>query len=215
MPVADRAQLVELAGIAVDVDRDDRLRSLGHGRLDRGRVEVVGVRVDVGEDGRRSLVHRAVRRRDERVRRRDHLVAGAHAGEMHAEMKAGCPRRDRSAIRRAGGVGEHLLEPGPHRAEREPPGPKHLEHELLVPLVDPRRRERDTGCGRARGHTERVMLGTSSRHCGKRSLAPRTVSRYAFWIWRVMSPTPISWSSTDRSGVTSAAVPHMNTSSAR
>ena len=44
---------------------------------------------------------------------------------------------------------------------------------------------------------------------------PRTVSRYAFWIASVTSPTPISWSSTERSGVTSAAVPHMNTSSAR
>ena len=42
------------------------------------------------------------------------------------------------------------------------------------------------------------MLGTSSRHSAKRSLTPRTVSRYAFWSSRVTSPTPISWSSTER-----------------
>ena len=33
--------------------------------------------------------------------------------------------------------------------------------------------------------------------------------------WQRIGPTPISWSSIARRGVTSAAVPHMNTSSAR
>ena len=36
----DRAQRVELARIAVDVDGDDRLRPRRHRRLDRGRIEV-------------------------------------------------------------------------------------------------------------------------------------------------------------------------------
>ena len=61
----------------------------------------------------------------------------------------------------------------------------------------------------------RASCGTWSSQCDHRSLSPRTVSRYASWIASVTGPTPISWSSTERSGVTSAAVPHMNTSSAR
>ena len=90
--VADRAQLVELAWVAEDVDRDDRLRALGDRRLDGRRIEVERVRIDVGEDRRRAFVDRAVRRSDERVRRRDHLVARPDAGEPHAEMQAGRPR---------------------------------------------------------------------------------------------------------------------------
>ena len=55
---------------------------------------------------------------------------------------------------------------------------------------------------------------TSSQwlHC---SLRPLTTSRYVLWISSVTSPTPISTSSTARTGVTSAAVPVMKTSSAR
>ena len=48
--VGDRAQLVELARVAVDVDGDDRLRPLGDRGLDGGRVEVERPRVDVRED---------------------------------------------------------------------------------------------------------------------------------------------------------------------
>src|ERR1019366_1418705 len=101
----------------------------------------------------------------------------------------------------------------PDRPQRKLPGAQHLEHELFVALVDPGGRERDLP--RSRHAHARVMLGTSSRHCAQRSLWPRTVSRYAFWSACVIGPTPSSWSSTDLSGVTSAAVPHMNTSSAR
>ena len=73
--LAQLAQRVELAGIAEDVDRDDPLRPLGDRGLDGGRVEVHRPLVDVGEDRRRPLVDEAVGRGDERVRRRDHLVA--------------------------------------------------------------------------------------------------------------------------------------------
>src|SRR5581483_4053743 len=105
-----------------------------------------------------------------------------------------------------------LLEQRAGRAEREPPRAENVEYELLVALVDPRARE-PYGLRRRAGHA-RVMLGTSSRHCDQRSLLPLTVSRYAAWTARVTGPTPISWSSTERTGVTSAAVPHMKISSA-
>ncbi len=115
-------QRVELGRVAEDVDRDERLRPRRDRRLDRGRVEVEGVRVDVGEDRRRALVDRAVRRRDERVRRRDHLVARPDAGEAHAEVQPGRARRDRRAVRRADRVGEHRLEPR-RRSGRARAGP--------------------------------------------------------------------------------------------
>ena len=73
------------------------------------------------------------------------------------------------------------LEPRAGRAEREPARAQHLEHELLVALVDPRR---------ARARSARRCVGASSalrsRACVRRraratayqrSLAPRTVSR--------------------------------------
>ena len=37
VPLAEREQLVELAGVAEDVDRDDRLRARRDRGLDRGR----------------------------------------------------------------------------------------------------------------------------------------------------------------------------------
>ena len=203
---------VVLGGVAEDVDRDDRLRARRDRGRDRIRVEVERLRVDVGEDRRRAFVDRAVRRGDERVRRRDHLVAGADAREPHAEMQAGGSGRDGGAVRRVDRVSEQRLEARAHRAEREPARAQHLEHELLVALVDPRCAEVDASVA---VRQLRASCGTGSSQCDQRSLFPRTVSRYAFWIASVISPTPISWSSIERSGVTSAAVPVMNTSSAR
>ena len=75
--------------------------------------------------------------------------------------------------------------------EREPAGAQHLEHELLVALVDPGRRERDVP--RCLRHAcARAKFATGSRHCAQRSLSPLAVSRYAFWIASVISPTPMT-----------------------
>ena len=79
--LGQRPERIELAGVAEDVHGDDALRPLGDRRLDCCRFEVHGPLVDVGEDGRRAFVDEAVRRGDERVRRRDHLVARSEAGE--------------------------------------------------------------------------------------------------------------------------------------
>src|SRR6266511_3286140 len=185
---AELQQRIELARVAEDVDCDDRLRPLGDGSLDGGRIEVVRVWIDVREHRCGALVDRAVRRRDERERRRDHLVARA-------------------------GLGEQLLEARPGRPQREPPAAQRLEHELLVALVDPGSAELNLPC-RLSHASARAKFSTGSRHCAHRSVAPFAVSRYAFWISFVISPTPISISSISRIGVTSAAVPHMKTSSA-
>ena len=171
--LADRDQLVVLRRVAEDVDRDERLRLRRDRGLDRRRVEVERARVDVREHRSRALVDRAVRRRDERVRRRDHLVARLDTCEAHAEMQSRRARRDRCAVRRADRVREQRLEAGAGRPERQPARAQHLEHELLVALVDPGRAEVDPG----RRAQCRASCGTGSRHCAHRSLLPRTVSR--------------------------------------
>ena len=74
--LAEWEQLVVLRRVAEDVDGDDRLRPRRDRGLDRGRIEVERVGVDVGEDRRRPFVDRAVRRGDERIGRSDHLVPG-------------------------------------------------------------------------------------------------------------------------------------------
>ena len=66
------------------------------------------------------------------------------------------------------------LEARPGRAERQPARAQHLEHELLVALVDPGRRER-----RSAGWpcvTPRARAGTRSSQCAQRSPRPRTQS---------------------------------------
>ena len=59
---------------------------------------------------------------------------------------------------------------GPVGPERELPRAQHLEHELLVALVDPGSGEVDRARVARLLTRARVMLGTSSRHCAQRSL---------------------------------------------
>ena len=66
----------------------DRLRALGDRALGRRGVEVVGQRVDVGEDRRRAALPDRVGGGDERQRRDDDLVAGADAGHVRARGAA-------------------------------------------------------------------------------------------------------------------------------
>src|SRR5262249_48041904 len=209
----------ELARVAEHVDGDDRARAFGDRGLDRGRIHVQGDGVDVGEDRRRALEDEAVRRRDERQRRGDRLVAGPESRDVAEHVEPGRPAGDRRGVRRADALGRELLEPVDRRSERQPPRAQHLEDELLLPLVDVRPGERDLPNGLAQASAAAAGAGEAfaySNQWAQRSLFPLTVSRYAVWIASVTGPGgPISWSSTSRIGVTSAAVPHMNTSSAR
>ncbi len=213
----NRADLVELARIAVDVDRDDRLRARRDRRLDRGGIHVQRPRVDVGEHRSRALVDEAVGRRGERVRGRDHLVARSDAGGDAQQVQARGSGRDGGRVRRADLRCDHLLEAVDRRAEREPTGPEDFDDRLLFPLVEIRPRQRDG----ARFLWPHFLLHASARvgayssHWPQRSLRPWTVSRYACWIANVTAPSGTEWSSTSRIGVTSAAVPTMKTSSAR
>ena len=189
MLFAERDQCVVLGRVTEDVNGHERLGARCDCGFHRGRIEIQRARVDVGEHGCRTFVDRAVRGSDERIGRGDHLVAGADAGEPRAEMETSCPRRDRSAVRRPDRVREQRLETRPRGSQRKPARAQHLEHELLVALVDPRRAEVDPV---GRGAQLCASWGTGSSQCAHRSVWPRTVSRYASWIARVTSPTPIS-----------------------
>src|SRR5512133_137586 len=131
-------------------------------------------------------------------------------------MQAGGAARERGRVGRADPCGDLLLEAVDPRAERQPPRAQDFEHELFLTLVEPRARERDLAYCFSHACARTGSVDAYSSQCDQRSLCPRTVSRYARWIASVTGPGgPIGWSSTSRNGVTSAAVPVMNTSSAR
>src|SRR5262249_34261073 len=153
---------------------------------------------------------------DERERRRDHLVAGPEAGDPAQEVQTCGAARHGGRVRRADALRYLPLEPLDPGPERQPPGAQDFEDELLLTLVEPRTRERDLAPSLRHACARAGAFVAYSSQCDHRSLRPRTVSRYAFWIASVTGPGgPIGWSSTSRKGVTSAAVPVMNTSSAR
>src|SRR5580765_7677810 len=125
-------------------------------------------------------------------------------------METGGPGRHSRRVRRADRLREQLLETVDRRPERQLPGAKHLEHELLLALVEERPGERDPPLLEL--HAWVFAAGAYSSHCAHRSVRPCTVSRYADWTSSVTGPGwPITWSSTSRIGVTSAAVPTMKT----
>ena len=87
------------AGLAVEVDRQDRLGARRDGGLDVGRVDRERRRVDVDEHRRGAAVVDGRHGGDERVRRRDDLVAGADAGGQQRQVQgagAGVGRRWRA-----------------------------------------------------------------------------------------------------------------------
>ena len=172
--VAQGAKLVELTGVAVDVDGDDRARAVGERSLDRRRSEVQRPRVDVGEHRRRPFVDRAVGRRDEGVRRGDDLVAGSDAGCDAEQVEPRRAARDGGGVRSADRLGERLLETVDRRAEREAAGPEHLGDELGLPLVEPRARERDRPDGR---HARAMPPRATSRRRRASGSSARSVPR--------------------------------------
>jgi hypothetical protein len=161
----DLAQRFELARVAEDVDGDDRARARRDGRLDRGRVEVERVGIDVGEHRRRALVDEAVGRRGERIGRGDALVTGADARDVAQQVQTGRAVGDGRRVRRADERGERLLELLDPRPERQPPRAQGLEDELLVALVQERAAELDAA-RLARAHAPAAVLDPYSSHCG-------------------------------------------------
>ncbi len=163
MPVADRAELVELARVPVDVDRDHGSRPLRDRSLDSRRIEVPRLRIEVGEDRRRALVERTVRGCDERVRRRDHLVSRPDPRGDGQVMQSGRAARDRGGVRRADDLGECLLEALDGGAEGQPSRAEHFHDELFLALVEPGLGERDLPRDRAHRRASPVRRVTRLR----------------------------------------------------
>ena len=153
---AERRKLVEVGGLAVEIDGDDRLRALVDELAHAGRIDVERVVANVGEDGRRATVDDHVRRRGPGDRRRDHLVAGPDT------------ERDERQVERRGarGDGEHVLclevvahaglELGRARSRRQPARPQRLRDGVDLRFGDRRGLEREEGVAPGRLHTGSV-----------------------------------------------------------
>ena len=109
-PSGDRLESVHVGGIAEDMHRQKRPRTLGYGRLRGLGIEVKGDRVDVGEHRPSPLVQSHVGGRHERERACDHLVALGHPDRPQGEMKPGRAARHRGGKRARRTLGEHALE---------------------------------------------------------------------------------------------------------
>lgn len=64
----DGSDRIDVARLAEDINGNDGASAIGHLRLDPGGVDVEGIGIDVGENGRRALIDRAVCGGDETER---------------------------------------------------------------------------------------------------------------------------------------------------
>ena len=90
------------------------------------RVEVHRPGIDVDEHRLRADERDDVRRRRERVRGHDHLVAGADSEREHGEVQRGGSRRDGDGVLHLARARHLGLELGDLRAHRELPRREHL-----------------------------------------------------------------------------------------
>ena len=116
------------AHLAVQVDRDDRPGARGDRRLDPGRVDVVGLRLDVDEDRPRPVRQIDAAGGEEGVRRGDDLVAGADR-PGHQGQQQGI---------RAGGAADRVGHAAVLRRSRPPAGDLGTQDELLALDAPPR-----------------------------------------------------------------------------
>ena len=131
----ERVDRVEVARLPGEVDGEDRLRPLGHGRGQECRVEVQVALADVAEDRRRAAVLDHVRRRGPGDRRGDHLVTGADAERQQREVHRRRAGADREDVLDLEVRGEPLLEERRPRTGRQPAGAERLRDcgDLLLP----------------------------------------------------------------------------------
>ncbi len=100
----------ELDAASEQVNRDDRLGSVGDGGDGLGRVDVVRTRFDVHEDRPGAEAPDDPGGREERVGGRDHLAAGACVERHQGDEQRVSPRGDAHAEPDRGQPGEFALE---------------------------------------------------------------------------------------------------------
>ena len=113
----DLQHLVEIAGVAVDVDGHEGPRARGEGRLDGAHVDVAVLRVDVDEHGDGADLHHREGGRHERVGGDDDFVALAHAQRRQRHREGARPAVGELGVRGAGEGGELALQGGGLRRE--------------------------------------------------------------------------------------------------
>ena len=139
---AERRERVEVGGLTVEVDRDDRLRPLADERPHLLGIDVQRLVEHVREDGRGATVDDDIRRRRPRERGGDHLVAGTDAERDERQVERRGARRDREDVLRLEIVAHPRLELCGARARRQPARSQRLRDGRDLLLGDRRRLER-------------------------------------------------------------------------
>ena len=101
---------VHVGGVAIQVDRDDRLRMRGHGIPDERGVDVHCHGIDIHVDGFRPEDPDRLSRGDKRERCRDDFVPGAYPERHHGDLQRVGPRRTPDRVLHAEISGYFALE---------------------------------------------------------------------------------------------------------
>jgi hypothetical protein len=144
-PAEHRADTVEIRGLTGEVDRDDRLGARRERRAQRGRVQVPGRGVDVGEDRLRPGGDRHVRGGGPGEGRDDDLVPLGQAHGEEADMEGAGAGGEGEGVLRPVGCRELLLELGGQRAGGDPPGLEAADDLGDLLFADLRAGEREDG----------------------------------------------------------------------
>src|SRR5271166_2869677 len=120
VPAGQTANRVDIARQPELIDRHDRPRPAGDPARDIGGIDVVGSRVDLGENRYCADVADDVDRSDESERRYDHLVAGTDTPCVQHQEGPGCPARDPDRMLRAAQPRKTPLEFGQARPTHYP-----------------------------------------------------------------------------------------------
>ena len=132
---------VEVARLAREIDRQDRLRSSGD-RIGHARgIDVEVCVADVHEHGCRARVDDHVRRCRPCDRRRDHLVAFADPERYEGEVERRGPGGERQHVLRLQVLGQPPLEFRGPRSGRQPARPQRLGNGIDLVVADRRRLE--------------------------------------------------------------------------
>jgi hypothetical protein len=118
--VREPEERVHIGAASVQVNGDDRARSVADRPGDALRVEGEAVESDVGEDGARARALDACDGRDAGVRRRDHLVARLDADREQGDRQRIRARGDADRVASAAEGGELVLEGAELLREDEP-----------------------------------------------------------------------------------------------
>ena len=141
--VGDVNQRRQLGRVAEDVDDLDGLGARRDRGLDRGRVHIERLGIDLDEHRRRAGEQNRVGRRHKRERWHDDLVPRTQAQRVETRVQAGGAAGAGHGVGDSRAFGPVMLEPGQHRTQRQLPRPQHLLYELHLTVADDRLGKRD------------------------------------------------------------------------